>query len=114
MNKAIMALLMASTIFMSYGYYGSTTAPVAISGGIIKAKSVEIVQKYKRKDCPVCKGTGWYMSGDKIKKIECSYCEADKGTISIGEIISINPTAPVTQQPNCKNGPCKPSSIIRR
>jgi hypothetical protein len=36
-----------------------------------------------RSDCPVCKGKGWYMSGDNILKIECTYCEVDKGLLSI-------------------------------
>ena len=60
-------------------YYGSSTAPVIISGGIIKAQQVEPIQiKYKRSKCPVCKGKGWYLSGDGIKHIECGYCEPDK------------------------------------
>jgi hypothetical protein len=117
MNK-IIALLLVSSIFTASGYYGSTTAPVTLAGGIIKSKSVvEITKKYKRKDCPVCKGVGWYMSGDKIKKIECTYCEADKGSgsISVGEIISINP---IIQSPkiinSCPNNQCPPKSILRR
>jgi hypothetical protein len=52
-------------------------APVTLAGGVIKAKHVESASKYKRKDCPVCKGKGWYMSGDNIKKIECTYCEPE-------------------------------------
>jgi hypothetical protein len=23
----------------------------------------------------VCKGKGWYISGDGIKKVDCGYCE---------------------------------------
>lgn len=34
-------------------------------------------KKHKRKDCPVCKGKGWYISGDGIKKIDCQYCEPE-------------------------------------
>ena len=32
----------------------------------------------RRMDCPVCKGKGWYISGDGIEKIECQYCEPSK------------------------------------
>ena len=78
MNKFAVGLLCAGIFFVSTNYYGSTTAPVIIAGGIIKARHIdENTQKYKRKDCPVCKGKGWYMSGDNIKKIECNYCEPD-------------------------------------
>jgi hypothetical protein len=75
MNKVISGLVIYTILFGS-SYYGSTTAPVTLSGGIIKAKSIdEVAKKYKRKDCPVCKGKGWYMSGDSIKKVDCGYCE---------------------------------------
>ena len=53
----------------------STLAVVTLSGSIVKSRNTDIVQKYKRKDCPVCKGKGWYMSGDGIAKIICQYCE---------------------------------------
>lgn len=53
----------------------STTAVVTMVGGIMKASQHEDVQKHKRKDCPVCKGKGWYISGDGIAKIQCQYCE---------------------------------------
>lgn len=76
MNKVLIGLFCIGFFFTESHYYGSTTAPVTIAGGIIKAKHVqEVAVKYKRKDCPVCKGKGWYMSGDDIKKIECTYCE---------------------------------------
>lgn len=76
MNKIIISLLCIGFIFGQNYYYGSTTAAVTLVGGIIKAKHIDTdTQKYKRKDCPVCKGNGWYMSGDGIKKITCNYCE---------------------------------------
>lgn len=55
-------------------------AAVTLSVGILKNKSsaAEETEKYPRKDCPVCKGKGWYMSGDDIKEIECKYCEPNK------------------------------------
>lgn len=52
-------------------------AASALAGSILKHKNVEPNTKYKRKDCPVCKGKGWYMSGDGIQKIECQYCEPE-------------------------------------
>jgi hypothetical protein len=50
------------------------------------------------------------MSGDGIKKIECTYCEEDRGTLSVGNIISINPNIPY----KCNESQCKPSQNIRR
>ena len=92
MNKLFISLFCISLLFSEGSYYGSTTASVTLAGGIIKAKhSEEITKKYKRKDCPVCKGKGWYMSGDNIKKIDCNYCEPDN-------------SAPLSSKtdPNCK------------
>lgn len=76
-NKLCLAVLAIGILFSSYGYNGSTTATTVIVGGIIKNKHVDIDKKYKRKDCPVCKGQGWYISGDKISKVPCGYCEPD-------------------------------------
>lgn len=74
----ILIALIFSSIFGLDRYYGSTTAAVVLAGATIKAGHQDHQsKKYKRKDCPVCKGKGWYMSGDGIKKIECSYCEDD-------------------------------------
>ena len=99
MNKTIICLLGISLFGFDMSYYGSTTAPVTVAGGMIKSKHAdEIVLKYKRKDCPVCKGTGWYMSGDNIKKIECTYCELDKG--------SAISTLSTSNQNNCSNNVC--------
>jgi hypothetical protein len=83
--KIIFSILILSSIF-SYGtlYTGSTTGAVTIAGAIIKAQNMDNDtnhKKYKRKDCPVCKGKGWYMSGDGIKKIDCSYCEPDSTNV---------------------------------
>lgn len=110
MNKLSIALLCIGFLFTQYNYYGSTTAPVVIAGSIIKAKHVaEGTKKYNRKDCPVCVGKGWYMSGDGIKKIDCTYCEPEKsnpGVISIGPIQSITPAPPPPSKNNCPNGVC--------
>lgn len=76
MNKIYIGLFCAGLLFAGSRYNGSTTATVTLAGSVIKAKHVqESNKKYKREDCPVCKGKGWYMSGDGIKKIECTYCE---------------------------------------
>jgi hypothetical protein len=75
--KQFLAVLFCGLI-LSQSYSGSSTAVVTVVGGIIKGSSVVVVQKYKRKDCPVCKGKGWYMSGDGIKRVDCGYCEPDK------------------------------------
>ena len=69
------SLLIGSLVFATAPEY-STTAVVTLAGGIVKASQKEdVVEKYKRKDCPVCKGKGWYLSGDGIAKINCQYCE---------------------------------------
>lgn len=78
--KYLSIILATSLLFYGSNYTGSTTAVVCLVGGMIKAKNVDndnVNKKYKRKDCPVCKGQGWYWSGDKIKKIECQYCEPE-------------------------------------
>lgn len=69
--------------------HGSTSATgnnglaaCALAGGMMKSSHVDPNKKYKRKDCPVCKGKGWYMSGDGIEKIECQYCEPESSTKS--------------------------------
>lgn len=76
MNKLI--LLSAITLPMLFGlssYNGTTTAVVTLVGAHIKAEDAPITVKYDRKDCPVCKGKGWYISGDGISKVDCGYCE---------------------------------------
>lgn len=63
-----------------------STSAVGLIGGVIKSRhSVNSDAKYQRKDCPVCKGSGWYISGDKITKVDCGYCEEDKKKESIPE-----------------------------
>jgi len=76
MNKLLFAFVVAGSVMYTTPQQYSTTAVVALTGGIVKASQHEaIVEKYKRKDCPVCKGKGWYLSGDGIAKINCQYCE---------------------------------------
>lgn len=78
MNKSITILLLYSLLLSSdYGYNGSTTAAVTLVGATIKAKHENNEKKYPRKNCPVCKGTGKYLSGDGIKMVDCGYCEPE-------------------------------------
>lgn len=80
MTNKLLAFVLIAGIFgvTNNKYYGSTTAPVTIAGAILKAKHADTSnKKYKRKDCPVCKGKGWYISGDGIKKIDCNYCDPE-------------------------------------
>ena len=93
--RSIFCVLLAVSIFSANGYYGSTTAPVTLVGGILKAKHVVDNKKYKRKDCPVCKGKGWYISGDGIKKVDCGYCEPESKE---EPVLETPPTQPPVQE----------------
>ena len=111
MNKAI-CLLLATTLLIAsdYGYKGSTTGAVTLVGGVIKAKHIDKEKKYPRKDCPVCKGTGKYLSGDGIKMVDCGYCEPDeKSQEVIHPEIKIHGDYKKCSNPNCicKNCKCK-------
>lgn len=78
MNKLILPFLFVSLLFISNKYNGASLAPVIISGSIVKNIGNEPTKKYKRKECPVCKGSGQYLSGDGIKMVDCGYCLPDK------------------------------------
>lgn len=80
MNKILTVLLCSASILSStnYDYHGSTTASVTLAGSIIATQHVNVEKKYKRSECPVCKGKGFYISGDGISKVPCGYCEPDK------------------------------------
>lgn len=74
--KSLFLTIIATSLFLGSAPKYSTTAVVTLTGGIMKASQQDTtVEKYKRKDCPVCKGKGWYLSGDGIAKINCQYCE---------------------------------------
>jgi hypothetical protein len=74
MNKLILPLLFVSLLFTTNKYDGGSLAPVVISASVIKNVGNEPNKKHKRKECPVCKGTGQYLSGDGIKMVDCGYC----------------------------------------
>lgn len=78
MNKFILPLLFISLFYGSTKYDGSSIAPVVIAGSVVKNAGNEPVKKYPRKKCPICKGTGKYLSGDGIKMVDCGYCEIEK------------------------------------
>jgi len=112
MSKLLCLCLIGSIILFGLSKYnGSTTASVVLAGGIIKAKSVVVDKKFKRKDCPVCKGQGWYLSGDKISKVDCGYCEPDKKSDAPTEFPKkVITHSPITIQQNCQSGTC----VIRK
>jgi hypothetical protein len=102
MNKLILPILAISLLFGINKYNGDSTAPVVLSGSIVKNIGNEPVKKYPRKNCPVCKGTGKYLSGDGIKMVDCGYCEVEKKEISESlEKSNDGPTA------SCKCKVCK-------
>lgn len=95
MIKATCLVLISSVLLCAdYGYNGSTTAAVIIAGSIIKTQHIDKEKKYPRKSCPVCKGTGKYLSGDGIKMVDCGYCEP--------EVKQEPVTNNTQQQPECK------------
>ena len=103
MNKAILLLLAFTVAYTSNSYDGGTLAPVIISGSIVKHLGAEISKKYKRKECPVCKGTGKYLSGDGIKMTDCGYCEPE----SKSEPVVEHPNVTIKADNSCKNKDCK-------
>ena len=80
MYKAILLLAVSSAVAMSSAAKYSTTSVVTLVGAKILSSQEDLVpvEKYKRKDCPVCKGKGWYISGDGIAKVDCGYCEPEE------------------------------------
>jgi hypothetical protein len=80
-NKIFAIIIISAVSFINVvKYNGDSLAPVVVSGALIKHSGVEIKVKYPRKNCPVCKGNGWYLSGDKIRRVDCDYCEPEKGS----------------------------------
>jgi len=76
-NKLACFSVIIATLFSSVPKQQeySTLSVITIVGAVVSSESQETIEKYKRKDCPVCNGKGWYLSGDGIAKIECQYCE---------------------------------------
>ena len=88
MNKLFCVALTITVAFAATPKY-STTSVVTLAGAVLKAAAGTdiVIKKPKRKDCPVCKGKGWYISGDGIKKIDCNYCEPEDGSEQTSNII---------------------------
>lgn len=107
--KYLLILLIGSTILFGSRYEGSTTSAVTLAGGIIKSTHIEPSdKKYKRKDCPVCKGTGKYLSGDGIKMVDCGYCEPEKTDGDTTSQIEItHPPIILKDTPRCTNPNCQ-------
>ncbi len=75
-SKILLSILLVGTVAVASAPKYSTTSVVTLIGAKIAAsQKLDSTEKYKRKDCPVCKGKGWYISGDGIAKINCQYCE---------------------------------------
>jgi hypothetical protein len=96
-NKILLLLLALSVTAGSLSSYkGSTLGPTVIVGAIIKAShEPDTFKKYARKDCPVCKGTGKYLSGDGINMSDCGYCEPEKKSVYIEAVEETKNLAPV-------------------
>jgi hypothetical protein len=111
MIKIINTILLLSVIALpaGYKYNGSTKASVVLAGAVIKAQHSENTNKYKRKDCPVCKGKGWYISGDGISKVNCGYCEPEKDKAPP----TIITHSPIILEQNCTKDSCKPQKTMR-
>jgi hypothetical protein len=113
MNKILGLVLIATILFGSSPYKGSTTASVVLAGGIIRSTHIEMPdKKYERKNCPVCKGAGKYLSGDGIKMVDCGYCEPDKKDAQIqskitSDIIIEHPPIIIRSVPQCSGPNCK-------
>jgi hypothetical protein len=108
--KYIPIVLLASVVLFGSRYEGSTTPAVALAGGIIKSTHIEPSdQKYKRKDCPVCKGTGKYLSGDGIKMVDCGYCEPEKnkGQVEQPKTVIQHPPIILKSVPQCSGPNCR-------
>jgi hypothetical protein len=75
-SKILIATVLGGTmLFASVSKYSTTSVVTLIGAKIAASQKIDVTKKYKRKDCPVCKGKGWYLSGDGIAKINCQYCE---------------------------------------
>lgn len=102
LNKYLALFLVLSVATAGEHYTGSTTAPVVIAGAIIQAThEPDTFKKYRRKECPVCKGTGKYLSGDGISMNDCGYCEPEKSAY-IQAVEDAKKPAPVTITPTPK------------
>lgn len=104
----ILSILLSSSITYSTNYNSTyTKSAVVLAGSVIASKHMPDNKKHKRKDCPVCKGKGWYISGDGIKKVDCGYCEPDnKDQAHQKPETKVLIHNPIMLSPNCNDGTC--------
>jgi hypothetical protein len=108
--KFLPLILIASIILFGSRYDGSSISAVTLVGGIIKSTHIELPdQKYKRKNCPVCKGSGKYLSGDGIKMVDCGYCEPEKnkGQVEQPKTVIHHPPIILKSVPKCSGPNCR-------
>lgn len=107
----LLCLLSVSVAYSSSEYSGGSLAPCIMAGAVVKHEGDQLEKKYPRKSCPVCKGTGKYLSGDGIKMVDCGYCEPEK-TEQNNEKIS-GKKSPFCKCPDCKcnDCQCKPKGL---
>jgi hypothetical protein len=113
MKTAFALLLLSVVVFSSSPYTGSTKAVVTLVGGIIKNQHIDNNVKFKRKDCPVCKGSGKYLSGDGIKMVDCGYCEPEtkEAPLDSGSSQIISSPKPACNGPECTHNNQRPVII---
>lgn len=116
MNKFVLLCVITTSIFYTTNQYnGGSLAPCILAGSVIKNQGIELEKKYPRKKCPVCKGTGKYLSGDGIKMVDCGYCEPEKSDLPLEQSsLDQRKKSPFCKCEDCKceNCQCKPKSVI--
>jgi hypothetical protein len=110
MIKLIVPILFMGFILNLNQYQGSSMAPVVLAGSVVKNIGNEVVKKYPRKQCPVCKGSGKYLSGDGIKMVDCGYCIVDTKSAEQTTEIKISKPSSFCKCSvcKCKNCGCYP------
>ena len=108
--EKIITILLYFTLSGSilYSQEISSLSSVTMAGSIIKTKNTDIVKKYQRKNCPVCRGKGWYISGDGIAKVDCGYCEPEKKQNPPNVVVHPPVTMKLVPEnsADCRNGAC--------
>ncbi len=85
--------------------FKSVIANVIVKYSIENPSDGVVDTKYKRSECPECKGTGKLGTGDGLGGKECGYCEPDKGSISpfkaVDDYVELFVIAPQTCCQDC-------------
>jgi len=87
-NKTLLvAILGFSTLIVSSkANVAPTKGAVVLAGSVVASQQDTDTKKHKRKDCPVCKGKGWYISGDGIERVNCGYCYPEDAKVEKTDI----------------------------